>query len=272
MKLSLCIAVRNEEKFIHYPLDTAYDFVDEIIIVDGESDDKTVERAKSYGRKVKIIAVKNEKMFHKNKQKAIEAARGDWILQLDADEALSPELKEEIKGIVEGGAARIVKRQTSDDTSSENPTDTVAYWIPRKNFFLGRFLTKGGVYPDYTIRLYKRGVAHFPCKTVHENVEVEGVVGYLKNDLLHYADPDFERYLTRWNRYTSLDADELIKKGERPSFFNYFFVKPTGWFFRSYLRYRGFMDGFPGLIFSFFSSIRFLAIYIKWWQRKHPLP
>ena len=100
MKLSLCIATHNEEKNIHYPLDSAYDLVDEVVIVDGESTDKTVKIAKSYGEKVKIITSNNPKMFHKNKQKAIEEARGDWILQLDADEELSPELKDEIKYII----------------------------------------------------------------------------------------------------------------------------------------------------------------------------
>ena len=96
MKLSLCIAVFNEEKNIHYPLDSTYDLADEVVIIDGASTDKTVEVAESYGPKVRVIHAKYEKMFHKNKQKAIEAAKGEWILQLDADESLSDELKLEI--------------------------------------------------------------------------------------------------------------------------------------------------------------------------------
>jgi len=100
MKLSLCLAVYNEEKNLHYPLDSAIDFVDEVIIVDGGSIDRTIEVAKSYGKKIKVINSDNPIMFHKNKQKAIEAAKGDWILQLDADEELTAELKEEIKSIV----------------------------------------------------------------------------------------------------------------------------------------------------------------------------
>src|SRR3990172_8667743 len=86
MKLSLCIATYNEEANIHYPLDSAYDFVDEVIIVDGGSADKTVEKAKSYGKKVKVFIEPNPPMFHLNKQKAIERAKGEWILQLNANE------------------------------------------------------------------------------------------------------------------------------------------------------------------------------------------
>src|SRR3989339_559032 len=100
MKLSLCLAVFNEEKNLHFPLDSAIDFVNEVVIVDGGSTDKTVEIAKSYGKKVRIINSDNPVMFHKNKQKAIEAARGEWILQLDADEELSKKLKEEIFSVV----------------------------------------------------------------------------------------------------------------------------------------------------------------------------
>ncbi len=251
MKLSLCIATFNEEKFIRYPLDSAHDLVDEVIIVDGGSSDKTLEIVKSYGEKVRVIQTTNPPMFHINKQKAIETAKGEWILQLDADEALSEELKEEIRQVVSG------------DRSGRDPE---AYWLPRKNFFLTRFLEKGGQYPDYTIRLYKNGVASFPRKTVHEQVEVKGEVGYLKSPLLHYADPDFSRYLTRWNRYSSLDAEILIKEGKRVGFFSYFFVKPTVWFLKTYIRHKGFMDGFPGFVFALFSSLRFWAIYIKVWS------
>src|SRR3989337_46141 len=100
MKLSLCIATYNEKEFIHYPLGSAYDFVDEVIIVDGGSDDGTVEKVKSYGAKVKVFHEDNPPMFHINKQKALERATGDWILQLDADEALTDDLKKEITDIM----------------------------------------------------------------------------------------------------------------------------------------------------------------------------
>lgn len=245
MKLSLCIATFNEEKFLHYALDTATELADEVIIVDGGSSDRTVEIAKSYGKKVKVIETDNPIIFHKNKQKAIDAAKGDWILQLDADEAVSKELGHEIVRIINGVG------------------DKDAYWISRKNYFLGKFLTKGGVYPDRTIRLYKNGVAHFPCKTVHENVAIKGEIGYLKHDLLHYADPNFDRYLVRWNRYTTLDTELMVKNGETAGAFDYFVVKPLVTFFSMFFRHKGFMDGYPGFVFALFSAIRHWVIYIK---------
>lgn len=248
MKLSLCLAVYNEEKNLHYPMDSAYDMVDEVVIVDGGSTDKTVEIAKSYGKKVKILFSPNPKMFHINKQKAIEAAAGEWIIQLDADEELSPELKKEIKGIINSKDAK------------------EAYNLPRKNWFLTRFLTKGGQYPDYTIRLYKNGAARFPCKDVHENVEIKGDTGYLETPLLHYADPDFSRYLMRWDRYTTLEVEKM-SEGTHLSFFRHFIWLPKITFLSMYFRHKGFMDGFPGFVFALFSSLRFMVIYIKWWVK-----
>jgi len=260
MIISLCIPTYNEEQFIHYPLDSAYDLADEVIIIDGESIDKTVEIARSYGKKVKVFIVDNPKNFLINKQRAIEKTSGEWILQLDADEALSRELKIEIK-------------QALINSESKNKTVNskfCGYYIPRKNFFLTRFLMKGGVYPDYVLRLYKKQGARFDLKHLHENVKIEGEVGYLKEAIEHYADPDFSRYLTRWNRYTSFDAQELVRqKGEKLSFFdmvNYFVIKPKIWFLKTYFRHKGFMDGFPGFVFSLFSSIRFWAIFIKAWS------
>ena len=249
MKLSLCIAVRNEEKNLHYPMDSAIDIVDEVIIVDGGSIDKTVEIAKSYGKKVKVIVTDNPIMFHKNKQKAIEAARGEWILQLDADEKLSEYLKKEILDVI-------------NDQKKVN-----GFWMPRKNWFLTGFLMKGGQYPDYTIRLYRNGYAKFPCKDVHENVDIKGEIGYLNNPLLHYADPDFSRYLMRWDRYTTAEVDKM-PQDTKLNFFNYFVWKPKITFLMMYFRHKGFMDGFPGFVFSLFSSIRFWVIYIKW-RAKH---
>ncbi len=247
MKLSLCLAVYNEEKNIHYPLGSGIDLVDEVVVVDGGSTDKTVEIAKSYGKKVRIIETTNPKNFHINKQKAVDAAKGEWILQLDADEELSPELKKEI----------------SSATCRYN-----GYYIPRKNWFLSRFLMKGGVYPDYVLRLYKKEGAHFNTDEVHENIKIKGEVGYLQNAILHYSDPTFSRYIARWQRYTSFDAEKLYreskKSGYKPSAIAYLVIKPIGWFLKTYFRHKGFMDGLPGFIFHFFSSVRFLAIYWKW--------
>jgi hypothetical protein len=125
---------------------------------------------------------------------------------------------------------------------------------------------KGGQYPDYTIRLYKNGVAKFPCRDVHENVEIKGEISYLENPLLHYADPDFSRYLMRWDRYTSLEVERMAKD-TKLGLINYVIWKPKITFLMMYFRHKGFMDGFPGFVFALFSSIRFWVIYIKWKQK-----
>ena len=265
MKLSLCLAVFNEEKNIHYPLDSAVDIADEVIIVDGGSTDKTIKIAKSYGQKVKVITSPNPVMFHKNKQKAIEAAKGEWILQLDADEELSDELKKEIKKIITNDTP-LNPLSRGEYDRKQRGVFYVAYRVPRKNWFLTRFLEKGGQYPDYTIRLYKNGVARFPCQDVHENVEIKGEIGHLKNPLLHYADPDFSRYLMRWDRYTSLEVEKM-PKNTKLGFFNYIIWKPKITFLLMYFRHKGFMDGFPGFVFALFSSLRFIVIYVKWWMK-----
>ncbi|MCS7093226.1 MAG: glycosyltransferase family 2 protein [Patescibacteria group bacterium] len=250
-KLSLCLAVFNEERNIHLPLQSASDLTDEIVIVDGGSTDKTLDIARRFGKKVRIFYRKNQSMFHRNKQLAIEKARGEWILQLDADEELTDELKKEIKNII----------------NNPQKKEIAGYWIPRKNWFLTRFLYKGGQYPDYTLRLYRRGKANFPCQSVHENVKIAGPVGYLKNPILHYADPDFSRYLYRWDRYTTFEVEEILSKKnktKKPSFFEYFFIKPGVTFFSLYFRHKGFLDGFAGFVFALFSAIRFWVIFIKW--------
>ena len=145
----------------------------------------------------------------------------------------------------------------------------MAYWLPRKNWFLTRFLMKGGQYPDYTIRLYRNGYARFPCKDMHENVEIiesSLKIGYLNSPILHYADPDFSRYLMRWDRYTTLEVEKMPKE-TKLNFFNYVIWKPKITFLSMYFRHKGFMDGFPGFVFALFSALRFIVIYVKWWVK-----
>jgi len=253
LNVSVAIATFNEKDNIIRCLDAVHDWVDEIIIVDGQSTDGTPELVKKY-KKVKLIQTTNKPNFHINNQMAIDACTSSWILQLDADEVVTPALKREIISI---------------STKSIDTIKTSGFWIKRKNYFLGRFLTKGGVYPDPTIRFYKNGQAKLPCKDVHEQAQVDGPVDTLKNDLLHYADPTFSRYLLRSNRYTTLLAQELKQNQTSISFFsflNYFIFKPTFWFLLSYFRHRGYVDGFPGFVFSLFSSLRFPIAYIKYWE------
>ena len=151
--LSIVLATFNEEKNLTSCLESIKDIADEIIIVDGTSTDKTVEIAKSFA--ATVITTTNKPNFHINKQIAIDKATKDWILQLDADEHVSKPLSREIK------------EKINDKQNSIN-----GYWIPRKNWFLGRFLMKGGQYPDYTLRLYKNGKGKLPQIDVHEQAVV----------------------------------------------------------------------------------------------------
>ncbi len=254
-KLSVAIAAFNEEENIGNCLKSVRDFADEIILVDGGSVDKTVAISKSYN--AKVILADNPPNFHINKQKAIDAARMEWVLQLDADEIVSKELGGEIRKVIASG-------------SNKN-----GYWIPRKNYFLGRFLTKGGQYPDYTLRLYRKNYGRLPQKSVHEQAEVNGETGYLTNPLIHIADKKFSRYLTRFNRYTDLFADEIKQKdkGLNPLVaVKHIIVLPTWWFFLTYIRHKGFLDYWQGFVFFFFFSLRFPVAYLKYlqnrWKRK----
>lgn len=245
MRLSVALATYNEEQNIRDCLESVANWCDEIIIVDGSSEDNTVNIARKLG--AKVIISENVPMFHINKQKAISMAHGDWILQLDADERVGSKLRLEIDEVI-------------------NRDDADGYWIPRKNYFLGRFLKKGGIYPDYTLRLYKKGQARFPQKSVHEQVTVTGKTGYLINPLIHMADKNLKRYFIRFTRYTDLLAQEIINKRKGPNFiqfFEYVFIRPTGWFLLTYFRHLGFLDSWQGFLFSLFSSLRFPAAYFK---------
>lgn len=263
-KISVAVATFNEEKNIGKCLESAADWVDEIVVVDGSSEDKTVEIANKFTSKV--IVTDNPPIFHINKQKAMDASTGDWILQLDADEVVSGELKDEILATIKHKTC-LAGRQALNNKQEE----INGYWVPRKNFFLGKFLTKGGQYPDYSLRLYKRGKGRLPCRNVHEQAEVEGPTGYLKNPLLHYPYSDFSEYLEHFSRYTDIFAKEYGEKrlGITPvSIISYLLFKPLHWFLKTYFRHKGFMDGIPGLVFSLFSSLRFPVSYIKYLNNK----
>ena len=250
MKLSVALATFNEEDNLSDCLESVKGLADEIVVVDGGSIDKTVFLAKRLG--ARVIETTNPVIFHINKQKAIDACQGDWVLQLDADEQVSQSLKKEI-------LEKIKDKKTN------------GYWLPRKNFFLNRFLTKGGQYPDYTLRVYRKGKGHLPCVSVHEQAEVEGEVGYLKNDLLHYPYPDFTQYLRKANRYALLFADEYQKQkvATNPgAVFKYLFLIPLLTFFQIYFRHKGLVDGFPGLVFALYSGIVKMTAYVIYWERQ----
>ncbi len=246
--ISFVTSTYNEENNLAACLESVKDIVDEIIVVDGSSTDNTVKIAKEYGAKVVITT--NPPIFLINRQKAIDLATKDWLLNLDADERLTPDLASEIKNELD---------KKNDEING--------YYMPRKNWYLGRYLMKGGVYPDYQLRLYKRGKVHFALKDVHEQAIVEGETGYLHKAINHISDPVFKRYLLRFNRYTDRMADEFkdAHLGKNPLIFlQHVLIKPIYTFFMTYIRHKGFMDGWQGFVFHFYSSLRYSIAYIKY--------
>ena len=280
-KLSVVLAVFNEEKNLEACLTSVKDVADEIVIVDGSSTDQTVAIAKKFN--VRILITDNPPIFHINKQKAIDMATNEWILQLDADERVSPALAKEIMKVIamndeeiESYQQSLVKRKLflrhqeilekrDGEIGTKNGSYT-AFFVPRLNYFLGRYMRYGGVYPDGVIRLIRKGKAYLPCKDVHEQMVVEGKVGWLSHDLYHIDSPTFSRYLARNKRYIDLLAKDLHKSKKNTTLFapvQYLIFLPVWWFLLTYVRHKGFRDGWPGLVFSFFSALRFPRSYLK---------
>lgn len=274
MKLSVVLATRNEEENIARCLKSVQNIADEVIVFDEYSMDKTREIAESLG--AKVFLEKHHDIFHITKQMALEKAKGEWILQLDADEVVSPELNKEILLVLNGTHKQtdnslFQKHQSliekRDGKIGEDNGPIVGYFIPRRNMFLGKPLIHAGVYPDGVIRLVKNGFAEFPCKSVHEQITIKGRVGWLNGDLLHYDSPTLKRYFSRLNRYTDLHAEELkIKKVNKGivGFISYVFIKPTINFLMLYFRHLGFLDGLNGFLWSMFSSWHFPIAYFKY--------
>lgn len=254
LRLSVVLATRNEAENLGRCLESAKDIADEIVIADEQSEDDTPKIAKEY--KAQVISIPHNANFHVTKNIAIDAARGDWILQLDADEVVPPELASEIVSI----------------THNLEPNSNNGYWLNRKNWFLTRFLTKGGQYPDPTLRLYRRGLGRLPARDVHEQAQVTGPVGHLKNDLLHYRDTSFEKYLDGFNRYGTLVSSQL-SDSKLPfnllNTLNHLIALPLITFLKIYIRHRGYVDGFPGFIFALYSGLIYPVAYIKYWQHKY---
>jgi len=254
MKLSVALAVHNEQDNLGACLESIKDLASEIIIVDGQSSDKTVEIAESYG--AKVLVEENRSNFHINKQHAIDACSGDWILQLDADERVSSMLLQEMKQVIAGDPNFMAD----------------AYYLKRRNYFLGKWMNKGGMYPDPVIRFFRRGKAKLPQASVHELMTVDGTTKWFQNDLLHIADPSFTRYLLRSNRYTTLQAEDWLKEGKIGTssidILLYMIWKPLLRFLSIYLRHKGFMDGFPGFVFAWYSGIHIASSYVKYFERK----
>lgn len=284
MKLSVALATYNEEANLARCLASVKDIADEIVVVDGGSTDKTVAIAKSFG--AKVIETTNPPIFHINKQKALDACTGTWILQLDADEEVTSELAREIIDVIAMPDEQIQKRNLDskkkrlfdmhqtllaqrDGSIGKENGSVAAFFLARRNFFLGKPMTYAGMYPDGVIRLVRKGKARFPTKSVHEQIEVDGVVAWLEHDLLHYSNPTLARYLSGADKYTRNEALRL--KNEQPSLLllipDYVVIKPIVTFLTLLVRHKGILDGVHGFLFALFSSLHFPVILFKYFSQ-----
>lgn len=244
--LSVAIITFNEEANIRRTLESV-SWADEIVVLDSGSTDQTVSICKQY----------TDKVFHqewlgfsRQKNAAIERTTREWVLSLDADESVEPALADEIRAII------------------SSPDSYDAYWIPRKTYFLGKWVRHGGWYPDYNLRLFRRGKGRFMERAVHEALHVEGKHGRTNHALEHHTYPDLTSYITKMNRYSSLAVEVMAEKGItgfKRSAFN-MTLRPLFTFVLRYFFRLGFLDGKRGLVLNLLHSYYVFAKYAKAWE------
>ncbi|HBG46959.1 MAG TPA: glycosyltransferase family 2 protein [Deltaproteobacteria bacterium] len=245
-RLTVTIIALNEEANIRGCLESVK-WADEIIVSDSGSDDRTVDICREYGARV----FNDEWLgFGRQKNLAGDRASGDWILNIDADERVTPGLKEEILEAMAGGAK--------------------GYYVPRKNYFGDRWIRHCGWWPDYNLRLYRKGSGRFTDRYVHERVEVKGPTAKLKSPLEHRTYKDVSDYLGRMERYSTLAAEEMLNQGRNAGITD-ILLRPSFTFFKMYVLRRGFLDGTAGVILSILYASYTLAKYAKLWEMKSGL-
>ncbi len=242
--ISIVIVTKNEEDNIEDALESVAD-ANEIIVVDSFSSDNTVAICKKYTDKVYQHEWQG---FALQKQMAVDHAKGPWVMILDADERVSLELKEEI-----------VQNITADHCNG--------YYVPRENYFLGKWIKHSGWWPDNTLRLFRKDSGKLEPREVHEKVVIEGSVDYLKNPLKHYTYKSISDYVERMQRYSTLAAKEIIKTSGRASIFSFTF-KPFATFIKMYVLRRGFLDGMHGLVLALLYSCYTFLKYAKTWEQQ----
>ena len=244
MSLSVILITKNEEANLKDCLESV-SFADEIIVVDSQSSDKTQEIARSFGAKLEITS--DWPGFGPQKNRALNLATQDWVLSIDADERVTPELKQEILATM----------------ASANAAD--CYAIPRSSWYCGRFMKHSGWYPDYVDRLFKRGSAKFSDHLVHERLLPTGSSGKLNNHFLHYSYRDFSQVLKKVDVYSSAAAQQAFKQGKKGGL-GEALIHGFWAFFRTYVLRRGFLDGKHGLALAISNAATSYYKYLKLWQ------
>ncbi|HTX51926.1 MAG TPA: glycosyltransferase family 2 protein [Candidatus Baltobacteraceae bacterium] len=247
--LSVAIVALNEERKLPACL-ASVAWADEIIVCDSGSNDRTREIAAAAG----ASTYRDEwRGFAAHKNLAVERCRNAWVLVLDADERVTPELREAIEGVL------------------NDPTALDGYFIPRRNHFLGCWIRGGGWYPDDSLRLFHKTHGRFADRPVHEVVKIEGRVGRLTAPMDHFTYDSVEEFLTRMERYAALAAEELWSNGRRARVTD-LTVRPLWTFIRMYGLQRGFVDGWRGLVLAGLYACYTFAKYAHLWERGARVP
>lgn len=231
-RVSAIVITLNEEAHLARCLESLA-WVDEIIVVDSGSVDRTREIAAAQGARV---FVEEWKGYTQQKNSAIAKARGGWVVSLDADEELSPEARADLRRLL----------------AEDDPT-VQAYALRRKVWFLGKWITHGDWYPDYVTRAWRRHAGRFEGGLVHESVRVQGTVKYLRSEILHYSFQDRQDHLARARKYAELWARNQFEQG-RPYIWSDRWLRPPLRFFRAWLLKAGWMDGWRGAWIAWVSA------------------
>ena len=247
MRISVTIIGHNEVDHLRELL-PELQWASEIVYVDCESDDQSLAVAKN--NDCKVFSRPNNQNLNINKSYSIEKATGEWIFYIDPDERLPGKLVVEIIDAVK-------------DTAHSG------FRMKRRNHYFGYWLRHGSQYPDTQLRLFRKGKARFPNKHVHEKLMVDGSIGKLRNDMLHFPYENISQYLSKFNFYTGLEAIYLKEAGLKINFVNtlsYTLLKPLTRFVRRYIFKGGFKDGLAGLFCSLFDALNYVVGYFKLWE------
>jgi glycosyltransferase involved in cell wall biosynthesis len=280
--LSIVIITHNEEANLARTLESVQSLVSdgkgEMIVVDSGSTDRTVEIAKSFGAKV---FVEEWKGFAAQKNSAIDKATGEYILSLDADEEVSSALADEIEHTVRyRPAVHKIAHRTPDGNLA--PIYINGFWMPRQNYFLGRWIRHGGFWPDRKLRLFRSGTGRCKNTAVHEILEVEEyrkggitvISRRLRGALIHHSYPTLSDYIEHMNRYSSLGAEMVVAKANGKVRFSVIDIvlRPLATFVYNYIFRLGFLDGREGLLLHLYHAVYVSWKYAKAWElaRKPP--
>ncbi|MFL6436887.1 MAG: glycosyltransferase family 2 protein [Terriglobales bacterium] len=249
MSLSVVIITKDEETNLARTL-PSIEWAEERIVVDSGSTDGTLEVARRHGAK---IFQEPWKGYAEQKNSAIAKASSEWVLSLDADEEVSPEL-----------AANIRKATTRTEL------DITGYLMARRNLFLGRWIRYGGFYPDRKLRLFRRGHGEFMQRAVHETMQVDGATAVLSGDLIHNAYPTLTGYIDTMNRYSTLGAEVAARKCDTSTSFVAFlmnvYYRPALSLSWNYIFRRGFLDGREGFLLHLYHNVYVSWKYAKAWE------